>query len=99
MPPPVADCKNNTAAEEQKQLALLVMETLTVLLQGFNNTNAGKAKVPKEYLASGYYAAVLIKARWSIKFNSNAAKVNQEVAEKQLRADFDLDKALLVLSS
>uniref|UniRef100_H3DD36 WD repeat and FYVE domain containing 3 n=1 Tax=Tetraodon nigroviridis TaxID=99883 RepID=H3DD36_TETNG len=35
-----ADCKNNTAAEEQKQLALLVMETLTVLLQGFNNTNA-----------------------------------------------------------
>ncbi|KAM6959381.1 WD repeat and FYVE domain-containing protein 3 [Aplochiton taeniatus] len=34
------DCKNNTAAEEQKQLAWLVMETLTVLLQG-SNTNAG----------------------------------------------------------
>lgn len=44
LPPSVADCKNNTAAEEQKQLALLVMETLTVLLQGFNNTNAGKLK-------------------------------------------------------
>lgn len=40
----VADCKNNTVAEEQKQLAWLVMETLTVLLQGSNttNTNAGK---------------------------------------------------------
>lgn len=37
-----ADCKNNTVAEEQKQLAWLVMETLTVLLQGSNNTNAGK---------------------------------------------------------
>lgn len=39
-----ADCKNNTIAEEQKQLAWLVMETLTVLLQGSNttNTNAGK---------------------------------------------------------
>lgn len=38
-----ADCKNNTVAEEQKQLAWLVMETLTVLLQGSNttNTNAG----------------------------------------------------------
>lgn len=40
----LADCKNNTVAEEQKQLAWLVMETLTVLLQGSNttNTNAGK---------------------------------------------------------
>lgn len=41
LPLSVADCKNNTASDEQKQLALLVMETLTVLLQGFNNTNAG----------------------------------------------------------
>lgn len=40
----LADCKNNTVAEEQKQLAWLVMETLTVLLQGSNNTNAGKKK-------------------------------------------------------
>lgn len=99
MPPPVADCKNNTAAEEQKQLALLVMETLTVLLQGFNNTNAGKAKAQSTWIPLSYYAAVLIKAKGSIKFNSNAAKVNQEVAEKQLRAGFDLDKALLPLSS
>lgn len=37
----LADCRNNTAAEEQKQLAWLVMETLTVLLQGSSNTNAG----------------------------------------------------------
>lgn len=44
LPSSAADCKNSTAAEEQKQLALLVMETLTVLLQGFNNTNAGKNK-------------------------------------------------------
>lgn len=42
----LADCKNNTAAEEQKQLAWLVMETLTVLLQSSNNTNAGKNKTP-----------------------------------------------------
>lgn len=43
----LADCKNNTVAEEQKQLAWLVMETLTVLLQGSNttNTNAGKRSV------------------------------------------------------
>ncbi|XP_028980419.2 WD repeat and FYVE domain-containing protein 3 isoform X4 [Esox lucius] len=34
------DCKSNSVAEEQKQLAWLVMETLTVLLQG-SNTNAG----------------------------------------------------------
>ncbi len=34
------DAKNNVA-EEPKQLAWLVMETLTVLLQG-SNTNAGK---------------------------------------------------------
>ncbi|XP_045551374.1 WD repeat and FYVE domain-containing protein 3 isoform X1 [Salmo salar] len=34
------DCKNSSVAEEQKQLAWLVMETLTVLLQG-SNTNAG----------------------------------------------------------
>lgn len=40
----LADCKNNTVAEEQKQLAWLVMETLTVLLQGSNNTNAGEKK-------------------------------------------------------
>ncbi|KAJ8383375.1 hypothetical protein AAFF_G00221650 [Aldrovandia affinis] len=32
--------KNNCVAEEQKQLAWLVMETLTILLQG-SNTNAG----------------------------------------------------------
>jgi len=31
----------NSSFEDQKQLALLVMETLTVLLQG-SNTNAGK---------------------------------------------------------
>uniref|UniRef100_A0A8C9S430 WD repeat and FYVE domain containing 3 n=1 Tax=Scleropages formosus TaxID=113540 RepID=A0A8C9S430_SCLFO len=35
-----ADSKNNRVAEEQKQLAWLVMETLAVLLQG-SNTNAG----------------------------------------------------------
>ncbi|XP_077377164.1 WD repeat and FYVE domain-containing protein 3 isoform X1 [Festucalex cinctus] len=37
-----AEYKNNTVAEEQKQLAWLVMETLTVLLQGSHtmNTNA-----------------------------------------------------------
>ncbi|XP_054630463.1 WD repeat and FYVE domain-containing protein 3 isoform X3 [Dunckerocampus dactyliophorus] len=37
-----AECKNNSVAEEQKQLAWLVMETLTVLLQGSHtmNTNA-----------------------------------------------------------
>ncbi|KAG5834255.1 hypothetical protein ANANG_G00259620 [Anguilla anguilla] len=34
------ESKNNNVAEEQKQLAWLVMETLTVLLQG-SNTNAG----------------------------------------------------------
>ncbi|KAH0615815.1 hypothetical protein JD844_026358 [Phrynosoma platyrhinos] len=34
------DSKNNSTFEDQKQLALLVMETLTVLLQG-SNTNAG----------------------------------------------------------
>ncbi|KAG8134353.1 hypothetical protein E2320_007466, partial [Naja naja] len=34
------DSKNNSSVEDQKQLALLVMETLTVLLQG-SNTNAG----------------------------------------------------------
>ncbi|KAJ8263051.1 hypothetical protein COCON_G00155080 [Conger conger] len=33
-------CKKHSVAEEQKQLAWLVMETLTVLLQG-SNTNAG----------------------------------------------------------
>ncbi|XP_054466267.1 WD repeat and FYVE domain-containing protein 3 [Anoplopoma fimbria] len=38
-----ADCKNNTVAEEQKQLAWLVMETLTVLLQGSNTTNTNAA--------------------------------------------------------
>lgn len=43
----LADCKNNTVADEQKQFAWLVMETLTVLLQGSNttNTNAGKHNV------------------------------------------------------
>uniref|UniRef100_H3A016 Alfy-like armadillo-like repeat domain-containing protein n=1 Tax=Latimeria chalumnae TaxID=7897 RepID=H3A016_LATCH len=35
-----ADSKNNCSADDQKKLALLVMETLTVLLQG-SNTNAG----------------------------------------------------------
>lgn len=45
------DSKNNVA-EEQKQLAWLVMEALTVLLQG-SNTNAGACacvffKVPHE---------------------------------------------------
>ncbi|KAL0979906.1 hypothetical protein UPYG_G00191390 [Umbra pygmaea] len=34
------DCRINGVAEEQKQLAWLVMETLTILLQG-SNTNAG----------------------------------------------------------
>ncbi|XP_062992252.1 WD repeat and FYVE domain-containing protein 3 isoform X3 [Elgaria multicarinata webbii] len=34
------DSRNNSSFEDQKQLALLVMETLTVLLQG-SNTNAG----------------------------------------------------------
>ncbi|XP_015220356.1 WD repeat and FYVE domain-containing protein 3 isoform X2 [Lepisosteus oculatus] len=34
------DSKNNSLMEDQKQLAWLVMETLTVLLQG-SNTNAG----------------------------------------------------------
>uniref|UniRef100_A0A803T4Q8 WD repeat and FYVE domain containing 3 n=1 Tax=Anolis carolinensis TaxID=28377 RepID=A0A803T4Q8_ANOCA len=34
------DSRNNSIFEDQKQLALLVMETLTVLLQG-SNTNAG----------------------------------------------------------
>lgn len=45
---PVADSKNNTVAEEQKQLAWLVMETLTVLLQGSSttNTNAGLCRQP-----------------------------------------------------
>ncbi|XP_014865507.1 PREDICTED: WD repeat and FYVE domain-containing protein 3, partial [Poecilia mexicana] len=38
-----ADCKNNPIAEEQKQLAWLVMETLTVLLQGSNSTNTNAA--------------------------------------------------------
>uniref|UniRef100_A0A3P9L505 WD repeat and FYVE domain containing 3 n=1 Tax=Oryzias latipes TaxID=8090 RepID=A0A3P9L505_ORYLA len=38
-----ADCKNNTVAEEQKQLAWLVMETLTVLLHGSNTTNTNAA--------------------------------------------------------
>ncbi|XP_023814561.1 WD repeat and FYVE domain-containing protein 3 isoform X4 [Oryzias latipes] len=42
-PQPHADCKNNTVAEEQKQLAWLVMETLTVLLQGSNTTNTNAA--------------------------------------------------------
>ncbi|KAG9355118.1 hypothetical protein JZ751_001831 [Albula glossodonta] len=37
---PEGGSKNNCVAEEQKQLAWLVMETLTVLLQG-SNTNAG----------------------------------------------------------
>ncbi|XP_036381916.1 WD repeat and FYVE domain-containing protein 3 isoform X1 [Megalops cyprinoides] len=37
---PEGGSKNNSVAEEQKQLAWLVMETLTVLLQG-SNTNAG----------------------------------------------------------
>ncbi|KAI4821287.1 hypothetical protein KUCAC02_029225, partial [Chaenocephalus aceratus] len=37
------DCKNNAVAEEQKQLAWLVMETLTVLLQGSNTTNTNAA--------------------------------------------------------
>lgn len=35
-------------AEEQKQLAWLVMETLTVLLQSSNNTNAGKKNKTKQ---------------------------------------------------
>ncbi|KAG7490175.1 hypothetical protein JOB18_029475 [Solea senegalensis] len=37
-----AECKKNSVAEEQKQLAWLVMDTLTVLLQGSNisSTNA-----------------------------------------------------------
>nr|XP_020843923.1 WD repeat and FYVE domain-containing protein 3 [Phascolarctos cinereus] len=34
------DSKTNSSVDDQKQLALLVMETLTVLLQG-SNTNAG----------------------------------------------------------
>uniref|UniRef100_G3RTL4 WD repeat and FYVE domain containing 3 n=1 Tax=Gorilla gorilla gorilla TaxID=9595 RepID=G3RTL4_GORGO len=34
------DSRNNSSVEDQKHLALLVMETLTVLLQG-SNTNAG----------------------------------------------------------
>ncbi|KAB1282507.1 WD repeat and FYVE domain-containing protein 3 [Camelus dromedarius] len=34
------DSRNNSSIEDQKHLALLVMETLTVLLQG-SNTNAG----------------------------------------------------------
>uniref|UniRef100_A0A8C3WJH3 WD repeat and FYVE domain-containing protein 3 n=1 Tax=Catagonus wagneri TaxID=51154 RepID=A0A8C3WJH3_9CETA len=34
------DSRNNSSLEDQKHLALLVMETLTVLLQG-SNTNAG----------------------------------------------------------
>ncbi|XP_066568174.1 WD repeat and FYVE domain-containing protein 3 isoform X2 [Amia ocellicauda] len=38
--PEQGDSKNNSLMEEQKQLAWLVMETLTVLLQG-SNTNAG----------------------------------------------------------
>ncbi|KAF7644990.1 hypothetical protein LDENG_00212340 [Lucifuga dentata] len=38
-----ADSKNSTVAEEQKQLAWLVMETLTVLLQGSNTTNTNAA--------------------------------------------------------
>ncbi|XP_014915523.1 WD repeat and FYVE domain-containing protein 3 isoform X2 [Poecilia latipinna] len=38
-----ADSKNNPIAEEQKQLAWLVMETLTVLLQGSNSTNTNAA--------------------------------------------------------
>ncbi|XP_027889562.1 WD repeat and FYVE domain-containing protein 3 isoform X1 [Xiphophorus couchianus] len=38
-----ADCKNNPIAEEQKLLAWLVMETLTVLLQGSNTTNTNAA--------------------------------------------------------
>lgn len=70
-----------------------------MLLQGFNNTNAGKAKAQSTRLPLSYSAAFLIKAKWNIKLNSNAAKVNQEVAEQQLRADFDLDKDLLLLSS
>ncbi|KAJ7327170.1 hypothetical protein JRQ81_016929 [Phrynocephalus forsythii] len=36
----LGDSRNNSTFEDQKQLALLVMETLTVLLQG-SNTNAG----------------------------------------------------------
>lgn len=36
----IVDSRNNSF-EDQKQLALLVMETLTVLLQG-SNTNAGE---------------------------------------------------------
>lgn len=61
----LADCKNNTVAEEQKQLAWLVMETLTVLLQGSNNTNAGikKKKTLKE-------VCVLLENRWRV-FKSN----------------------------
>ncbi|XP_024909182.1 WD repeat and FYVE domain-containing protein 3 isoform X1 [Cynoglossus semilaevis] len=38
-----AECKNNCVAEEQKQLAWLVMETLTVLLQGSNNSSTNAA--------------------------------------------------------
>lgn len=36
----IGDPRNNSSAEDQKHLALLVMETLTVLLQG-STTNAG----------------------------------------------------------
>lgn len=36
----LGDARNNSSFEDQKHLALLVMETLTVLLQG-SNTNAG----------------------------------------------------------
>ena len=35
------DSRNSSVVEEQKQLAWLVMETLTVLLQG-SNINAGQ---------------------------------------------------------
>lgn len=49
----VGDSRNNTLMEEQKQLALLVMETLTVLLQG-SNTNAGISEMTDETYAASY---------------------------------------------
>lgn len=36
----LGDSRNNSSVEDQEHLALLVMEALTVLLQG-SNTNAG----------------------------------------------------------
>lgn len=45
----LGDSRNNSSFEDQKHLALLVMETLTVLLQG-SNTNAGNQKIFQQML-------------------------------------------------